>query len=245
MDTFFRPVDLARAVGVSTQMVRKYEYYGFFPPVERSETGYRRYRLLHLHALQTARLLATNYGWESALRLMQHIHKRETAEVLITLDAYHADIHHRRQAVEATLEALRAVIEKEHQQTEAKQHYYQQKKLHVREAAHLVGVRASAIRFWEEQGLLHPQRERVSKYRLYDKEQIVRLRIIVLLREVGYDFEAIHAVLTEVALGQMQQAVKAAERRRQVLLQESERCCATTSAVWSYLQEVKDADEMQ
>jgi DNA-binding transcriptional MerR regulator len=77
---FLRPVDLSRAVGVSTQMVRKYEQWGFLPPVERSETGYRRYQHIHLHALRATRLLATGYGWEPALRIMQHIHQGHMAE---------------------------------------------------------------------------------------------------------------------------------------------------------------------
>jgi DNA-binding transcriptional MerR regulator len=39
---------MAREAEVSTATVRMYEREGFFPPVERSISGHRRYRQIHL-----------------------------------------------------------------------------------------------------------------------------------------------------------------------------------------------------
>jgi DNA-binding transcriptional MerR regulator len=145
-----------------------------------------------------------------------------------------AGLHRRRQAAETTLKALRIIVEKRSQLT------VKQPGLQVCEAARLVGVRASAVRYWEERGLLHPRRDTSSKYRLYDEEQLLRLRIVALLRDVEYDFDVIQAVLAEVAVGNIEQAVRAAERRLQDLLEESQRCSATTAAVWNYIQEIRE-----
>lgn len=57
MKKFFRPVDLGHAVGLSSQMVRKYEELELLPPSERSKSGYRIYRFQHLYAIRVARAL--------------------------------------------------------------------------------------------------------------------------------------------------------------------------------------------
>jgi integrase len=59
-----RPVDLAHAAGLSTQIVRNYERWGCLPSAERGPQGYRLYRPHHLHAIQTARILIGGFGWE-------------------------------------------------------------------------------------------------------------------------------------------------------------------------------------
>lgn len=240
--SFLRPIDLARAIGTGSHMVRRYEEWGFLPPVERGENGYRRYQVQHLRALQTARLLVAGYGWEPARQMMQYIYQGERATLLATIDAFHAHLHQRRQEIEATLKAFREIVEKKPQLVVEKHPFQQSEKLPIRKAAQLVGVRPSAIRFWEDQKLLYPERDQQSGYRLYDEKQLLHLQIIVLLREVGYDFDAIRAVLAEVAIGQIERAIRAAEQRHQDLLAESERGSAATAAAWHYFEEWTQGD---
>ena len=76
--------------------------------------------------------------------------------------------------------------------------------LPVSAAARRAGVHVSAPRFWEQQGLLQPLREQGSRYRLYDEQQLRRLRIVALLRQANYDFAAIRATLDELEAGQPQ-----------------------------------------
>ncbi len=40
-----------------------------------------------------------------------------------------------------------------------------------------------------------------------------RLQVVVLLREVGYDFRTIRSVLNEIALGRPEKAIQAGEKR--------------------------------
>ena len=106
--------------------------------------------------------------------------------------------------------------------------------LRVSEAARRVEVRVSALRHWEQQGLLHPARDQQSRYRLYDEQQMHRLQVIVLLREMGYDFDAIRAVLDEMAAGRLERALEAVERRRSELARASRAAIEATVAFWSY-----------
>ena len=65
-----RPVDLARAAGVSTQQVRNLEASGALPEAERSASGYRRYDELHLAALLAYQALAAGMGSNDARALL-------------------------------------------------------------------------------------------------------------------------------------------------------------------------------
>ena len=107
--------------------------------------------------------------------------------------------------------------------------------LRVGQAARQVGVRVSALRFWEEEGLLHPQRDDSSGYRLYDEQQLRRLRVVVLLRDAGYAVEAIRLVLDELAAGRPERALRAVEGRRVEVARASRACAAATAAFWEYV----------
>jgi DNA-binding transcriptional MerR regulator len=107
----------------------------------------------------------------------------------------------------------------------------------VGEAAKQVGVRVSALRFWEQQGLLHPLRERDSRYRLYDEQQMRRLRVVVLLREAGYGFNVIVPVLGELAAGRPEQAIMAVEQRRAELSRRSWACVEALASFQRYVSE--------
>jgi DNA-binding transcriptional MerR regulator len=112
--------------------------------------------------------------------------------------------------------------------------------LRVGAAARLVGVRVSALRFWEQQGLLRPIRENGSNYRLYDEQQLRRLRIVALLRGANYDFAAIRTTLDELEAGQPQRAVAAVEQRRSALARMSWRCLQAMATLYGYTGEFLD-----
>jgi DNA-binding transcriptional MerR regulator len=98
----------------------------------------------------------------------------------------------------------------------------------------------SALRFWEQQGLLQPVREHNSNYRLYDAHQLHRLRIVALLRQANYDFAAIWTTLDELDAGQPQRAVAAVEQRRGELARVSWRCLQAVAALCAYISEFLD-----
>ncbi len=107
------------------------------------------------------------------------------------------------------------------------------------EAAQQVGVRVSALRFWEMQGLLQPKRDHDNRYRLYYEDELRKLRVIVLLRKANYDFAAIHALLEQLASGTTEQALAAADMRLHELAEASRRCIAATTRLWAYIEETE------
>jgi len=55
----------------------------------------------------------------------------------------------------------------------------------VSELAHRAGVNASAVRFYEEVGVLPPAARRANGYRDYGADDLARLRLVVSLRRLG------------------------------------------------------------
>jgi DNA-binding transcriptional MerR regulator len=232
---YLRTKDLAQAVQISVQQVRNYEASGFIPAVERSPSGYRRYTRQHLVALKTARSLIGGYGWLLAQQMMQAVHEGKLSHALALVDERHAELARTRGQLEQTLAALSVLA---HLPSET--HAHAAERIRVGAAARLVGVRVSALRFWEQQGLLQPARESSSKYRLYDEQQLRRLRIVALLRQANYDFAAIRTTLDELEAGQPQRAVAAVERRRSELAGMSWRCLEAMAAFYAYISEFLD-----
>ena len=230
-------MELARAIGLSTQTVHNYEELGFIPRAERNAKRYRLYTAQHLRAIQVARVVIAGHGWERARRIMHCIHMGELASALAVIDEHHAKIHADRREVEQTLEILRTTSTSLEGLTKVSDKL--KKGLRVGEAAKLVGVRVSAVRFWEAQGLLHPIRDRESKYRVYDDGQVRRLQVVVLLRKSGYNFDAIRVVLSQLETGTPEQVLAAAEHRLQDLANVSRHAVEATATLWQYVKEVE------
>ena len=231
---YLRTIDLAQAAQISVQQVRNYEAGGLIPPAERSPSGYRRYTQKHLAALKTARSLIGGfggYGWQRARAVMQAVHQGELSVALALIDEYHAELAANRIQVEQTLVALRLLAAQPAPLPPTRH----APSLRVGEAARQVGVRVSALHFWEQQGLLHPLRDPGSRYRLYDEQQMRRLRVVVLLREVGYDFDAIRTTLDELAAGQPERAIVAVQKRHAELARTSWACLAALASFREYV----------
>src|SRR5260370_37687667 len=173
------------------------------------------------------------YGWQRTPAIMQALHRGDLSVALATIEERHAELASNRFQVEQPLSALRTLAAKSAPlQSTPHPHRFR-----VGEAAKQVGVRVSALHFWEQQGLLHPVREQNSRYRLYDEQQMRRLRVVVLLREAGYDFKVIRSVLDELAAGRPEKAIVALGRRRQELTRTSWACIEALASFQPYVSE--------
>jgi DNA-binding transcriptional MerR regulator len=233
VSNYLRTIDLAHAGHISVQQVRNYEATGLIPPTERSPGGYRLYTQQHLVALTTARSMVSGYGWQRTPTIMQALHRGDLSNALALIDTRHAELASKRLQVEQTLAALHALAA----QSAPLPGTRHPQQFRVGEAAKQVGVRVSALHFWEQQGLLHPLRDQTSRYRLYDEQQMRRLRVVVLLRDAGYNFNVILSVLDELAAGQPEKAIVAVEKRREELTRASWTCIEALALFQRYVSE--------
>ncbi|MFD1676613.1 MerR family transcriptional regulator [Alicyclobacillus fodiniaquatilis] len=74
----------------------------------------------------------------------------------------------------------------------------QKQYIYIAELAKRLSISARAIRFYEEQGLIHPAKDPNNDYRLFTESDILRLQTILLLREIGMSLADIGTLLDEM-----------------------------------------------
>ncbi|MEV0119731.1 MerR family DNA-binding transcriptional regulator [Streptomyces sp. NPDC050844] len=191
-ETALRPVDLARAAGVSTQQIRNYADAGILPPTPRTPAGYRRFDTRHRRALLAYRALVPGYGLYTAQAIMRAVHADDLPLALTLIDAGHVELHEQRRSLQAAGEALEAVAKETPDDTPQAS---DAPRLRIGEVAARLGVRTSALRVWEDAGLLHPQREPVTHYRWFGPTDVRDARIVSILRQGHYPLPQIQSVL--------------------------------------------------
>ncbi len=229
MPSYLRPIDLARRAGLGPSQIRNYERDGFLPPAARSPAGHRRYGEAHAEALRVSRILITGYGWQMALEAMRAVHRGDRAALYEIVDRCHARLDECRRRIESTLAALddlRPLVPVPARGYD----------VGIGAAAARAGVRVSAVRFWDEQGLLHPTRDAAGNRR-YDGTQLTRLHVVVLLRAAGYRSTAIRSILDELGADQPEPARQALEAHRASLDEASERAALATATAYAYFRQ--------
>lgn len=67
--------------------------------------------------------------------------------------------------------------------------------MRIGEVAELTGLSISNIRFYERKGLVDPGRQKESQYRDYTKEDVERLKLIILYRKMDFSIEKIASLV--------------------------------------------------
>jgi MerR family transcriptional regulator, repressor of the yfmOP operon len=80
--------------------------------------------------------------------------------------------------------------------------------LRIHEAARAVGLTPRAIRFYEQQGLLTPSARSACSYRLFDEDDVQRLRTIKGFRDdAGFSVSEIAGLLADQSATQRDKAI--------------------------------------
>jgi DNA-binding transcriptional MerR regulator len=193
---FLRTSDLARAVGIHPNTVRLYVEWGLIPPVERSESGYRRFTQQHLDCLRLARMIyATEYPGRDLRASSNEIIQRAVA------DDWTGALEKAREH----LAAVKAELKSANQAANLLEHWAQniktdadETRLVIGEVSKLLGVSFDVIRNWERNGLINVPRNSYNNYRLFGKKEIERLRIIRMLSHAGYSHMAMLRMFIEL-----------------------------------------------
>ncbi len=197
---FLRTSDLARAVGIHPNTVRRYVDWGLLPPVERTTSGYRLFTQVHLDCLRLARMIyAAPYPGRGFRALGNKI-------------IQHAVIDDWTGALEKAHEhllAVKAELEHADQAANLLEHWAQniivdsddENPLAIGEVSTLLSVSIDVIRNAERNGLIIVPRNSYNNYRLFGKKEIERLRVIRMLSKAGYSHMAFLRMFIELDKG--------------------------------------------
>jgi len=186
----FRPVDLARAHGLSAQAVRNYEQAGVIPSAARTASGYRVYTDDHAGALNAYLALVAGYGYRAAGEIMRSVLRGDLPTALAVLDAAHVQLQRDRETLERVASAA-VVLASCTPATPGPD-----EPVSVGVLAHRLGVTPATLRKWERAGILAPARSRTA--RSYSADDVRDADLAHLLRRGGYLLDRIAAVIEQV-----------------------------------------------
>ena len=175
---------VAAASGYSVQQVRDLESRGVIAPAVRAANGYRAFAASHVRELSAYRDLARAVGPALARRTMRDLRSLPADEAVALVGDLHARIGTERTQALAARAALLA-IEAEAATDAAP---VEGDAMTIGELAQALGVRTSTLRYWEQVGLVSPERiaTRAGTARRYPLPAIREARITAALRAGGY-----------------------------------------------------------
>jgi DNA-binding transcriptional MerR regulator len=187
-DGHLRPVDLARAHGLSTQAVRNYEADGILPAADRTVHGYRTYTVLHAEALRAFLALIPGHGHRAATLILQAINRDAIEDALRLIDESHVQLLDDRRTLRAVETALRDLgpVPGDGATT------------FVGPLARRLGLRPATLRKWERAGLVHPHRDPHTGYRVYGAADVRDVALVHQLRRGGYRLAQILPLIAQV-----------------------------------------------
>jgi len=192
--------DLARAVGVHPNTVRRYVDRGILPPVQRNPAnGYRRFTPRHLDCL---RLAVQVYGhqypgkgiYQSGIRVVETAVSNNLGGALEL--AYHHLALIQSERVQADVAASLMERWAKGMLADATS-----QPLQIGQVARLLGVSIDVVRSWDRNGLIDVPRDPRNGYRRYGAAEISRLRVIRMLSRAGYSLSAILRMLIQLDRG--------------------------------------------
>jgi DNA-binding transcriptional MerR regulator len=196
---YYRTSELAHAVGVHPNTVRKYVEWGLLPPVERSPSGYRLFTQHHFDCLRLARTIyAAEYpGRDIRASGNEIIQQGVLGDWNAALEKAHDHLAFVREELDLA-SAAAALLE---HWVKNKPPKGKDKPRSIGEVSQHLGVSRDKIRNWERNGLISVPRNPYNRYRLYRQQEIERLQIIRMLTQAGYSHMAILRMFIELDKG--------------------------------------------
>ncbi|MEQ0564786.1 MerR family transcriptional regulator [Amycolatopsis sp. NEAU-NG30] len=187
---------VAGAVGYSVQQVRDLEAQGVLPAATRSPNGYRQFGDAHVRALRAYRDLARAVGPVEARRAMRDVRRLPAGQAAALLCGLHTRLNDERAQALAARQALESI--RSEAATEAPP--ADGDAMTITQLSQALGVRASTLRFWEDEGLVTPERiaTRAGTARRYPPGAVREARITAALRAGGYRVPDVRTALTAV-----------------------------------------------
>lgn len=166
MTNTFTPHQIAQMLNVSTTTLRRYEALDLIPNVPRTASNYRIYEPIHLQAFITIRSLLKAYDIPIVYEAMRKIKHKDIHNALWFVNSQQYSIQAEKHRVEEILEMIRKTDFTHYKNVKIGEY------VTIGEAAKIAGVNTSAIRHWENEGLIASQRNQENGYRYYTKNEL-------------------------------------------------------------------------
>jgi len=202
---YYKPIEIARELGISTSALRHYEAWGVVPAPERSASGYRQYTHVHFAYFRCLRVLFAGFGVTVACEAIRHVSGGKLDAALWLIGREQANLQEERLAADQTIALL------SDPQLPIAPSRKVKARMTIGEAAELTDVRTSAIRHWEHEGLIVPDRDPENGYRLFTPTHIRQILLIRTLRRTVYFLDKMKELVRVLEHQNVEQARRVAE----------------------------------
>ncbi|MFB9274314.1 TioE family transcriptional regulator [Cohnella cellulosilytica] len=202
---YYKPIEIARQLHISTSALRHYESWGVVPAPERADNGYRLYTEVHLAYFRCLRAMFPGFGVKATCDVLKMIQDGRTDKAFWKINKEQALLQQEKQAADQTLELLHPIEAAQMTNPKAK------KRMTIGEVARLAGVAASAIRHWEKEGLLVPERDPENGYRVFTPQHLRKILLIRTLRSTIYFLKSMKEIVHALDHHSLEHAKKVTE----------------------------------
>lgn len=185
----YKPIDIARMLQISTSALRHYETWGAVPSPARDGNGYRLYTDVHLAYFRCLRTMFPGFGVGLTCDVLRHIQKEEVDDAFWLVNREQAKLHQEKEAADQTLAILEQIELPTVTSKAIKEH------MTIGEAAAYTGVAASAIRHWEKEGLITPDRNPENGYRMFNPLHLRKILLLRTLRSTIYFLKSMKEIV--------------------------------------------------
>lgn len=194
--TTYKTSEVAKCIGIHPNTVRLYEELELIPKPMRKENGYRVFTDFHIEQIKLARIALRVEVLQNGLR-KQAITIIKTAALgdfdraIFQAQHYLQQVSNERRNAEEAIVITEKLFLGDYKETAS---IY----LNRQDVANYLQVSINALRNWELNGLITIKRKQ-NGYRVYDEEDIRRLKIIRSLRCANYSLSAILRMLNIIS----------------------------------------------
>lgn len=177
--------EMTALIGVSDTTLKRYEALDLMPPIKRTPGGQRRYDEIHLQGFKTLRSMLKGFAVKDVHEMFYLSRQgKQFAAFWIIARSQERLVHQKR-----ILEENRQFVLQLPDMAKLPS------SMQIGALAKLANVAPSAIRYWEERGLIVSERSEENGYRFYSGTNIVKTMIIPILRKTVYQVEEMAKVL--------------------------------------------------
>ncbi len=202
---YYKPIEIARELHISTSALRHYESWGVIPAPLRAANGYRLYTKVHLAYFRCLRAMFSGFGVAITCEVLRDIQKEDMDTAFWLVNKEQANLQHEKVVADQTL----ALLQDPELPIIANKKLKNQ--MTIGEVATLTDVQASAIRHWEKEGLLSPERDPENGYRVFTTMHIRQILLIRTLRRTVYFLENMKEIVQAVEHQSIEKAKKVTE----------------------------------
>ncbi|WP_308637096.1 MerR family transcriptional regulator [Paenibacillus silvisoli] len=204
-------IEIAKKLNISTSALRHYEAWGLVPYVERAANGYRIYTKEHEAYFQCIRAMYAGFGMDLIREVLPRIIRGEKLDALWLINKAQVKLHAEKETVQRTVDML------DLKELNDLPKYRNKESFTIGEVAEEANVSASAIRHWEKEGLIKPERQQESGFRIYSPSDIRKVLIIRTVQRVVYSLDTVREVLSELDKHNVAQAKEIALKSLQYI----------------------------